>query len=109
MNGVGNCPALQSFERHAEVFAGLATGEFELAGRRYKSGEGRNVVTYQAKMMFTHRGLKPPGRSQGLVGPPLVLDIGAHSAPFHEHSGCVGQRTSTEHEPAVLSVEPPQA
>jgi len=63
-----------------------------------------------ANTILVHR--YTPGQEGGppaFLTPPSVLNIGAHSAPFDDLSGRVGQRTSTEEKPAILSIEVPEA
>ena len=43
------------------------------------------------------------------LSPLSVLNIAVQSVPFDDLSGCVAQRTGTEEEPAILSIEAPQA
>src|SRR5208282_898933 len=87
----------------------LAIAEFESTGGCYENHEARNVVAERAKVMFARRGPKPPRRAQGFLGLPPVLDIGVYATPFHELPGVVVQGAGAEQEPAVLSVEAPQA
>jgi hypothetical protein len=45
----------------------------------------------------------------GFLRPPSILNVDVYAAPFDDPSGCVGYRTSTEEEPAILAVEALQA
>jgi len=101
VKGVASSPPFQFLELRAEIFEDLAVREFEVTGRCPESDEGRNAIEDQPKTTLA--------RTQGFLSPPSVLDIGVHSAPFDDLSGCVDQRTSTKEEPAILSIEATQA
>jgi hypothetical protein len=89
MKAVAGRPTFQFFERRAEIFQDLAVDEFELAGRRHESAEGRNAVVDRTKMMLALRRPKPPRRMLGFLRPPSALDIDVHPAPFDDTAGCV--------------------
>src|SRR5580704_6055273 len=91
----------QFLERGAEIFQVAAVGVFEVTGRCPESDESRKAVDHRTKATLV--------RTQSFLGPLSVVDIGIHSAPFDDPSGCIDQGRSTEEEPAILPVEAPQA
>src|SRR3977135_3981142 len=89
MNGVGDRPTLQFLKRRAEIFQDLAVDDFDFTRWCDEIGGARNVITDRAKMMLARKRRKPPMGTLRFLRPPSVLDIGVHSAPFDDLSGCV--------------------
>ena len=102
MDRLARSPAFQLFERCAQVLEDLAVGVLDFAGRRQEGDHGRNDIGDRAMVILAAVLIR---RS----GPPEIVDVGACSTPLDDLPGGFGQRPRAELEPAIFSIEAPQA